>query len=82
MKMVSAVQASIDVRWFETVLALLAIVSADSSSLEVNPIPLKMDDTHFWQNQRIPNMSMRWFSARRIAAGTQVVGLEKAPATN
>ncbi len=49
--MVSAVQVSIDVRWFETILALLAIVSADSSSLEVDPIPLKMGDTHFWQNQ-------------------------------
>ncbi|WP_292995564.1 hypothetical protein [Nitrosomonas sp.] len=41
-----------------------------------------MDDTHFWQNQRIPNMSMRWFSARKIAAGNQVAGLEKAPAAN
>ncbi|WP_394809440.1 hypothetical protein [Nitrosomonas sp.] len=68
MKMVSAVQVSIDVRWFETILALLAIVSADSSSLEVDPIPLKMGDTHFWQNQRIPNTSMRWFSARKMAA--------------
>ena len=27
-------------------------------------------------------MNMGWFSARKITAGTQVVGLEKAPAAN
>jgi hypothetical protein len=81
--MVLVVQASTDAHGLETALALLVIVSADASSLGVKAIPLKMKDTDFWQKQRIPYYrNMGWFSARKIAAGTQVVVLEKAPAAN
>jgi hypothetical protein len=81
--MVLAVQESTDAHGLETVLTLLVIVSADASSSGVNAIPLKMKDTHFWQRQRIPYYrNMGWFPARKIAAGTQVVALEKAPAAN
>lgn len=145
-------------RLVATVLAMLAMVSADASSSEVNVIPLKIDghvllaevahtqlsrsqglmyresleenagmlfvfpdpghysmwmkDTYIplsvafinehgvilniadmWPQTRTAHdsagiakyaleMNIGWFSARKIAAGTRVVGLEKAPAAN
>ncbi|WP_305622681.1 hypothetical protein [Nitrosomonas sp.] len=74
MKMVLAVQASIDARWPEIVLALLVIVSVDVDSLGVKRLP-------DWK-WKIGYRNMDWFSSKKIAAGTQVVVLEKAPAAN
>lgn len=73
-KMVLAVQASIDARLPEMALALLGIASVDANSLGVKWLPQ-------WK-WKICHRNMGWFSARKIAAGTQVVVLEKAPAAN
>lgn len=80
--MALVVQASIDVRWLETVLAFLVIASADASSTEVNVIPLKIDGYAFLAEIAHTLHEYGRFSARKIAADTQVIGLEKAPAAN